>query len=201
VNNRDFKIKASVLRAFNRIASTDATRLVINGVHVELDSTGYTLVATDGRRLLSMRGDDQIFAESCQFIIPRPLIESMPPLFGRLPVRVFFDERVVIITDDALVLEYPKIEGNYPKWRDVVPKDWPGQFNGAALTADFDYFADILISIKEITDSSHCSVAQEGEDDPICFRPKRQDYDLFALQMPITGQFALNIPFWARNEN
>lgn len=202
---QELSIKASALKALNRIASTDLTRYVINGVHVELNTKGCTLTATDGRRLITLHRDDQRFDEEISFTIPSVLINALPEsmLFNKLPVLVDCDEKQISIRNYDLELRSLPVGGDYPNWRAVVPNEWPKGFNAEALAVNYEYLQDIFEALKELaSNTSSAVIAQATELDPICIRVASGFGELLAMLMPVrfNNKDIFAIPDFAKPE-
>lgn len=131
------------------------TRYAINGVLLEVRE-GARLVATDGRRLVVHElgipaehdGDMLVILPSptCQLI--RKLIDSD----DRDPIRIYIYERTkedgsrgqsdLHIVGPGWVLHSKEVEGNFPVWRDVLPK------GGSRFMLDRQ---DLLAAVQEVS--------------------------------------------------
>jgi len=124
----------SMLRKVSYAQSTDENRYILNGVFFEFSAGKLTLVATDGRRLAKceqkLEGSDKTLA----LILPaRTITELSRLLKSGGKVHVSNNERQVGFTidiptnDEGLVdriqLVSKVVEGNYPNYRQVIPKD------------------------------------------------------------------------------
>ena len=128
---RSFKIKAQALKkAFTRVdyaASTDATRLVLNGVYLEFSNNLLTSVATDGRRLCVQEEtlDNSTTQEETTCIIPSSFFST---LHNNLPST---EEEVTVTVDRTyLAVETPTtrmftklLDGTFPNFRNVIPSN------------------------------------------------------------------------------
>lgn len=128
----DFEIGAAELHRL--IAQTifatarENSRYAINGVLVERDGNKLVVVATDGRRLAMAKGtckagkgDDSHH----QAIVPTKALHMIIRLFNddEQTVRVkIADNQIIFATDDA-TLTSNLVEGNFPPYKDVIPKD------------------------------------------------------------------------------
>ncbi len=114
--------------------STDETRYILNGVYFNFKDAKLALVATDGRRLAKcerkLEGSDKTLA----IILPaRTIIELMRLLKAGGVAHVSHNERQVGFTIDIpkneeglvdrIQLVSKVVEGNYPNYRQVIPKD------------------------------------------------------------------------------
>ncbi|MEY4853412.1 MAG: hypothetical protein RIR32_88 [Verrucomicrobiota bacterium] len=124
----------SMLRKVSYAQSTDENRYILNGVFFEFSAGKLTLVATDGRRLAKceqkLEGSDKTLA----LILPaRTITELSRLLKSGGKVHVSNNERQVGFTidiptnDEGLVdriqLVSKVVEGNYPNYRQVIPKE------------------------------------------------------------------------------
>jgi len=108
-------------------AARESTRYAINGVLWEVDGNRLTLAATDGRRL-SVAHDtltDAREGEPLQAIVPSKSLG----LFARLPVEhdalvgVKLSANQMILKAGGATLSTVLVEGHFPPYSDVVPKD------------------------------------------------------------------------------
>ncbi len=130
----DFKIKAGDLHRL--IAQTlfatarENSRYAINGVLFERAGQQVTVVATDGHRLAMAKGrcvaSDGGADESVKSsIVPAKTLNLLLRLFDDAEQEVevkLADNRIHFRTDQA-VLASSLVEGNFPPYSDVIPKD------------------------------------------------------------------------------
>lgn len=115
VNNRH-------LKALKAIASQDETRWVINGVHFEPCKGGYLMVATDGRKFAVMFEETKeelpqaftLAARDIDFLRARVLFLEISHSNGKITIDGWKPDYMPSVRCDA-------IEGDYPKWRQVIP--------------------------------------------------------------------------------
>ena len=104
----------------------ETSRYAINGVLVERQANKLTLVATDGRRLAMAKGHCKAAeADNRTSIIPAKALSLLLKFFDdpSQPVRVrLADNRILFATDEKL-LASNLVEGNFPPYRDVIPRD------------------------------------------------------------------------------
>ncbi len=107
-------------------AARESTRYAINGVFWEAEGERLTLAATDGRRLSMARGEIQAGSGS----IPRAIVPGKAlALLGRLASEADAQAGVKISSNQLLirvgraVLSTSLVEGNFPKYQDVIPGD------------------------------------------------------------------------------
>lgn len=116
------KINHKYLRAMLAIASNDECRFVLNGVSVEPVKDGNLVVATDGRRLAVYFCYG--VPEPKPFIIPKWVMEFVPARIQQLEITVKdYQGKIVGIHPYRMpTINFEPIQGDYPKWRQVVPK-------------------------------------------------------------------------------
>jgi DNA polymerase-3 subunit beta len=139
-NNRAFELSqsavVSMLKTVSYAQSTDENRYVLNGVYFNFSDEKLTLVATDGRRLAMTALDIKIAEDSTgDLILPAKTVTELERLMGKgSTVKIEFNNRQVAfeITIDAkgdsglidhMYLVSKVVEGNYPNYRQVIPKE------------------------------------------------------------------------------
>ena len=125
----------SMLRSVSYAQSTDETRYILNGVYFNFRDEKLTLVATDGRRLaLSAKEMEVPAANAGAIILPAKTVSELNRLLDKgTKVKINFNERRAafqISTDkdtsgliDHVYLYSKVVEGNYPNYQQVVPKE------------------------------------------------------------------------------
>ena len=139
-NNRAFELSqsavVSMLKTVSYAQSTDENRYVLNGVYFNFSDEKLTLVATDGRRLAMTALNVKIAEDSTgDLILPAKTVTELERLMGKgSTVKIEFNNRQVAfeITIDAkgdsglidhMYLVSKVVEGNYPNYRQVIPKE------------------------------------------------------------------------------
>jgi len=126
----------SMLKSVSYAQSTDENRYILNGVYFNFADEKLTLVATDGRRMGLTALDIEISEEnSGNLIIPAKTVAELERLMGKGDtVKIAFNDRQAafeISIDesgdtglvDHLYLVSKIVEGNYPNYRQVIPKE------------------------------------------------------------------------------
>ncbi len=124
----------SMLRKVSYAQSTDENRYILNGVFFEFANGKLTVVATDGRRLAKCERELAGPDKPLSFILPARTIAELQRLFkSGSKVHILNNERQVnFIIDipkndeglvDRIQLVSKVVEGNYPNYRQVIPKD------------------------------------------------------------------------------
>lgn len=127
---------AAMLKKVAYAQSTDENRFILNGVYFNFGEGKLTLVATDGRRLATTA--KALSAEAAtgagQLILPARTVNELQRMLGDTgDVRIAFNDRQVsfrvqIAKPDAALTDQihlvsKVVEGNYPNYRQVIPKE------------------------------------------------------------------------------
>ena len=132
------------LRATLVAVSTEETRYYLNGINLEFTPDGVTMCATDGHRMIILRqpyGEHAATGAHASVIVPRDLVAKL-----KIKLKTLDETTLTIADDGRLTFEHAgesfggsRIDGTFPDYRRVVPKDLdgkPAQYNPAYL-ADF----------------------------------------------------------------
>lgn len=126
----DFEIAAAELHrliAMTLFATArENSRYAINGVLLEREGNKLTMVATDGHRLAVARGackGDKSQTQSA--IVPAKALNLLLRLFedAEQTVQVKIADNQILLATDQAVLASNLVEGNFPPYRDVIPKE------------------------------------------------------------------------------
>jgi len=104
------------------------SRYAINGVLLEREGNQLIIVATDGRRLALARGTCQGAGgenTTTSAIIPVKTLTLLSRLLQETEgeVRVSLGDNQILFGTDHATLSSNLVEGNFPPYRDVIPKD------------------------------------------------------------------------------
>ncbi len=127
----DFQINAGALDDLVTktlfATARENSRYAINGVLMERDGKKLTMVATDGRRLALAKGSVHAAGDAApaSVIIPTKALNLLTRLLDdpAETVRVRVTENQALIGTDAATLTSNLVEGNFPPYKDVIPKD------------------------------------------------------------------------------
>jgi DNA polymerase-3 subunit beta len=130
----DIEITLSNLRAGIEqclfATAKESTRYALNGVLWEIKGKKLALVATDGRRLARSR-IDLVSAPAerivkAKIIMPAKTMVLLSKLCGsdKDNVSVKLVDNQVLISWQDVVISSGLIEGNFPKYEDIIPKDY-----------------------------------------------------------------------------
>lgn len=123
-----YRIPGAVLRKMIRrtgiATDNDSTRYALGGVLFEFVGDGLVCAGTDSRRLavasaaVTRHGD----CEDVKGVVPNKALKLM----DRLPdtdVEIALTDRSVYVRADGFELAARIVEGRFPRYRDVIPKD------------------------------------------------------------------------------
>ncbi|MCC6421897.1 MAG: DNA polymerase III subunit beta [Phycisphaerales bacterium] len=122
-------------------AARESTRYAFNGVLLNIKGSKLNLVSTDGRRLAQARGDVSRTGKSdkasSSAIIPAKAMQLIDKLIDDVDEPVAFQvrENQVIVHTANATLTTNLVEGQFPPYEDVIPKDTDKKMTGN--TADF----------------------------------------------------------------
>jgi len=126
----DLQIDAAVLRGLIEktlfAVAKENTRYAINGVLWEKSGKKLFLVSTDGRRLAKANGSaEQSVGEDRQMIVPAKTVGILQRILGNIEgsVGVKFSDNQVILQCANYVLSSALVEGHFPDYGQVIPKD------------------------------------------------------------------------------
>lgn len=176
--------------------SHDETRYILNGVLFVLKGKSLRLVATDGRRLALIEKElDGPTELKKEVIVPTKAInELMRNLQDQGEVKIIFADNQISFQFDNIVLVSRLIEGQFPNYEQVVPKEskekivipretFLGATKRAAIltSADsqsikLDLFKDKLIFSKNSPDMGEAKeevdVEHKGKEFSVGFNPQ-----------------------------
>ena len=103
--------------------SADEIRFVLNGVLFSPENEGLRVVATDGRRLATVVAPLEVSdLKALPVIVPQAACRALSGLDAGDWLEVSADESGVRFAGDGWQLRWKVIEGNFPNWQQVVPK-------------------------------------------------------------------------------
>lgn len=107
----------------------DELRPVMSGIFCEFTSDDFTFVATDAHKLVRYRRTDAKAENSSSFILPKkPLTQLKNSLQNKdTKVRIEYNNRNAYFSFDNIELVCRLIEGKYPNYEAVIPKENPNK--------------------------------------------------------------------------
>ena len=124
------KVSSGVLKkAFNKTlfaTGNDELRPVMSGVFCELSPEDMTFVATDAHKLVRYRRNDAHTETAASFILPKkPLNQLKNILPEDITVDIDYNQTNASFTFENVNLVCRLIDGRYPNYEAVIPKDNP----------------------------------------------------------------------------
>jgi DNA polymerase-3 subunit beta len=122
-------------------AAKESTRYAFNGVLVVAKGKKISLISTDGRRLAQANGDlansEKLSKDGVKAIVPTKALQLVDKLIDDPEEAVGFQmrENQVIVHTQNATLTSNLVEGQFPPYEDVIPKDADKKMS--ASTADF----------------------------------------------------------------
>ena len=113
-------------------AAVEHSRYAINGVLFERKGNKLRLVATDGRRLAMATGESRSGEGERSCIVPTKALKLVPKLVDDpgAPIRLAIEEHQILMAfgdadapGETAVLSSNLVEGAFPPFEDVVPKE------------------------------------------------------------------------------
>ena len=105
----------------------DELRPVMNGILFDITEDDITFVASDGHKLVRFKNSSAKGNTTASFILPKKpanLLKTVLPKETGL-VTIAFDENNAYITMENMTIISRLIEGRYPNYNGVIPKDNP----------------------------------------------------------------------------
>jgi len=126
----DLEIEATALHAMIErtvfSVAKENTRYAISGLLWEKTDKQLALVGTDGRRLAwSCASADKLVGEPKQQIVPAKTVGVLGRILAHVegPVAVQITDNQILVRGGPYVLSSSLLEGHFPQYRDVLPKD------------------------------------------------------------------------------
>ena len=105
----------------------DELRPVMNGILFDISETEITFVASDGHKLVRFKNFSAKGNEKAAFILPKKPANLLKTVLPRETggVTIGFDDNNAYITMENMVIISRLIEGRYPNYNAVIPRDNP----------------------------------------------------------------------------
>jgi len=126
-------------------AGNDDLRPVMSGVFFQFSSESLTFVATDAHKLVKYSRTDVTADQTAEFIMPKKPLNLLKGILGSTDtdVTIEYNDANAKFTFDNIVLVCRLIDGKYPNYEAVIPKENPNK-----LTVDR---ASFLNSVKRVS--------------------------------------------------
>jgi DNA polymerase-3 subunit beta len=126
-------------------AGNDDLRPVMSGVFFQFNSQSLTFVATDAHKLVKYSRTDVTADQTAEFIMPKKPLNLLKGILGGSDseVTIEYNDANAKFTFDNIVLVCRLIDGKYPNYEAVIPKENPNK-----LTVDR---ASFLNSVRRVS--------------------------------------------------
>ena len=126
-------------------AGNDDLRPVMSGVFFQFSTQSLTFVATDAHKLVKYSRTDVTANETAEFIMPKKPLNLLKGILSSTDSEVVieYNDANAKFTFDNVVLVCRLIDGKYPNYEAVIPKENPNK-----LTVDRSSF---LNSVKRVS--------------------------------------------------
>ncbi|MFK5958690.1 MAG: DNA polymerase III subunit beta [Lutibacter sp.] len=126
-------------------AGNDDLRPVMSGVFFQFSTDSLTFVATDAHKLVKYARTDVVASEAAEFIMPKKPLNLLKGILvgSDSDVTIEYNDANAKFTFDNVVLVCRLIDGKYPNYEAVIPKENPNK-----LTVDRGTF---LNSVKRVS--------------------------------------------------
>ena len=146
-------IRAAEVRAAQIFASKDETKPVLTGVNVEVRDGVASVVATDSYRLVAMESQNADNEDGSVTVDFSGLKLGKNDYLAVEHAEGGSDVRVEVVGADT-VLTVPAIEGKYPGWRCLLPKE-----------EDYEAVDSVSFVAKHVDDLAKAYKAWSGKGD------------------------------------
>ncbi len=169
----------------------ESTRYAINGVLWEISGKKVNLVATDGRRLARVKvnliSKPKDKAATAKIIVPAKTMSLLDKIGGddKDTVSVKLVDNQVLISCANVVLSSNLVEGNFPKYDDIIPKD---------------YDKKLTLSTEAVLSAVRRSALLTSEESRGIKLSVSKDVLLFSCRAPETGDAQIDMPISYKGE-
>ncbi len=109
-------------------AGNDDLRPVMSGVFFQFSTEGLTFVATDAHKLVKYTRTDVKANEAAEFIMPKKPLNLLKGILGSEDdLTIEYNDANAKFTFDNFVLVCRLIDGKYPNYEAVIPKENPNK--------------------------------------------------------------------------
>jgi DNA polymerase-3 subunit beta len=117
-------IKSMVAKVIKAV-SKDETRAVLTGIYLVADGYEIKMVATDIYRLaIATKKLESSLSEPFTALIPGQAFEEVIKMVDTGPVTISLSQNQILFNFEQTLLVTRKIEGNYPNFSQLLPKEW-----------------------------------------------------------------------------
>jgi DNA polymerase-3 subunit beta len=185
----DGKVLVGMIRKALFAVSKDETRPALNGVFWHTKDDCLNMVSTDGHRLAKISNKKlKIEGYSKDIIVPPKVLENLVRFLGEEPgeVGVIINESSIVFVMENLVLTSRLLEGPYPNYDQVIPKD-----NNKTMTVDREL---LNAAVRRVAILSNTLTHQ------VKFALKPDELELSATNFDLGGEARENLKVQYKNE-
>lgn len=178
------QLNVNYLKAAAIAVGKEETRYYLKGVAIQANETGVFIVATDGHRLTAFRQAETYDGEPINIIIP---IETVNALKTK--------EETVELNGNILGnIIFTPIDGTFPEWRRIVPKE----LNNETAQFNLTYLGDFAKVAKALGKGTPVHIAHNGNGPALI--TFGTDIDGIGLLMPMRVQHlnSATLPTWVK---
>lgn len=112
-------------------SGNDDLRPVMSGVFFQFSTEGLTFVATDAHKLVKYTRTDVAASQSAEFIMPKKPLNLLKSILAgsEQEVTIEYNDSNAKFTFDQTVLICRLIDGKYPNYEAVIPKENPNKLS------------------------------------------------------------------------
>lgn len=166
----------------NTIISTsvDARRPAMTGIFIDMQEDKLIFAATDAHKLTKNTFSNIKTDDPCSFIMPKKtalLIKSILSNNDTKEVDVSFNEMNIIIKTDEFTMISKQIEGKYPNYNAVIPKDNPYE-----LIIDREILNSAIRRLMVYANPATCLIKMSVSNNTIELRAQDIDTSRFGME-------------------
>ncbi len=157
----------------------DELRPVMNGILVEIRQEQTTFVSSDAHKLVRYRRKDIRSGREASFILPKKPANLLKNILPREEneVNLAFDEKNAIFTLSEYKLICRLVEGNYPAYESVIPKNNPNK-----MLIDRVAFMNTLRRVSVYSNQASNLVKLQLQPNQLVISAQDIDYSISAVE-------------------
>ncbi|MDY2642163.1 MAG: DNA polymerase III subunit beta [Mediterranea sp.] len=180
----------------------DELRPVMNGIYFDITPEELVMVASDGHKLVRCRSFATKGNERSAFVLPKKPAMQLRNLLPKETgdVKIAFDQRSALFTMENYLMSCRLIEGRYPNYNSVIPKNNPHRATADRLAllgamkrvAVFSSQASSLIKLSVTSNRMEVS-AQDIDYSTSAIETLECTYDGDEISIGFKGSFLIDI--------
>jgi DNA polymerase-3 subunit beta len=179
---------ARALRATLFASSTNESKQILTGVHLQLDDAGLECAATDGHRLAVLRvADNGAAGERFELTIPARSCRELERLIASCPgapLQLRHQAGQLVVRCGDQVLTSRSLDGTYPNYRQLIPPSF-----SRSLQLDRRRFSQALERVAVLADQHSGVVKLRSDPDvgTVAITAEAQDVGSGSESMPVVA--------------